>query len=85
MVYNSLDYWVFGLSPSPGILKTQIRQRFGNWICFRPQVRGGVELHVYYPSALRRKQIQFPKLCCFIEYQTMDKVQNPAILNLEMF
>jgi hypothetical protein len=33
-------YWVFGLRPSSGILKNRRTQRFGNWICFRPQVRG---------------------------------------------
>jgi hypothetical protein len=30
MVYNTQIYWV--LEPE--------RQRFGNWICFRPQVKG---------------------------------------------
>jgi hypothetical protein len=39
MVYDIQDYWVFGLCPSSGILKNR-RTRFGNWICFRPQVRG---------------------------------------------
>jgi hypothetical protein len=34
------DYWVFGLCPSSGILKTRRTQRFWNWICFRPEVRG---------------------------------------------
>jgi hypothetical protein len=36
---NIQDYWIFGLCPSSFILKTQ---RFGNWICFRPQVRGEI-------------------------------------------
>jgi hypothetical protein len=40
MVYNTQNYWVFGLFPSSGILGTRKTQRFGNWICFRPQVRG---------------------------------------------
>jgi hypothetical protein len=39
MVYDIQDYWVLGLCPSSGILKNRT-QRFGNWICFRPQVRG---------------------------------------------
>jgi hypothetical protein len=30
---------IFGLFPSSGILETR-KQRFGNWMCFRPQVRG---------------------------------------------
>jgi hypothetical protein len=33
------DYWVSGLCPSSGILNNRRTQRFGNWICFRPQVR----------------------------------------------
>jgi hypothetical protein len=34
------DYRDFGLCPSSGILKnTKHTHRFGNWICFRPQVR----------------------------------------------
>jgi hypothetical protein len=39
-VYNTQNYWVFGLCPLSGILETIKTQRFGNWICFRPQVRG---------------------------------------------
>jgi hypothetical protein len=38
MVYNTQNYWVFGLRPSPGI-RIARKQRFGNLICFRPQVR----------------------------------------------
>jgi hypothetical protein len=37
MVYDAQNYWVFGLCPSSGILETS--KHFGNWICFRPQVR----------------------------------------------
>jgi hypothetical protein len=37
MVYNTQNHWVFGLCPSPVILGN--RKRFGNWMCFRPQVR----------------------------------------------
>jgi hypothetical protein len=40
MVYDIQDYWVFELCSSSGILKNRRTQRFGNWICFRPQVRG---------------------------------------------
>jgi hypothetical protein len=38
MVYDIQDYLVSGLCPSSGILKNRRTQRFGNWICFRPQV-----------------------------------------------
>jgi hypothetical protein len=37
MVYNTQNYWGFGLYPSQE--KEQTRH-FGNWICFCPQVRG---------------------------------------------
>jgi hypothetical protein len=40
MVYDIQDHWVFGLYPSSGILKKRRTHPFGNWICFRPQVRG---------------------------------------------
>jgi hypothetical protein len=40
MVYDIQDYWGFGLCPSSGILKNRRTQRFGKWICFRPQVSG---------------------------------------------
>jgi hypothetical protein len=39
MVYSTQNYWVLGLCPSSGILETR-KQRFGNWICFRPEVKG---------------------------------------------
>jgi hypothetical protein len=39
MVYNTHNYLGFGLLPSSGILDAR-KQRFGNWICFRPQVKG---------------------------------------------
>jgi hypothetical protein len=35
------NHWVCGLCPSSGILNKLKTQRFGNWICFRPQVREG--------------------------------------------
>jgi hypothetical protein len=40
MVYDIQDYWIVGLFPSSSILKNRKTQRFGNWICFHPQVRG---------------------------------------------
>jgi hypothetical protein len=36
MVYNTQNCWVFELCPLSEFLK---KKRFGNWICFRPQVR----------------------------------------------
>jgi hypothetical protein len=38
---NTQRYWVFGLCPSSGFFlnNNEKTQRFGNWICLRPQVR----------------------------------------------
>jgi hypothetical protein len=46
MVYNTQNYWVFGIFPSSGILETRKTQHFGNWICFHPQVRGKTPTHL---------------------------------------
>jgi hypothetical protein len=40
MVYPTQNYWIFGLCPLSSILKSLRSQRFGNWICFHPQVGG---------------------------------------------
>jgi hypothetical protein len=37
MVYKTQNYWAFGLCPLSAILKTR-RQRFGNFICFSPEL-----------------------------------------------
>jgi hypothetical protein len=37
---SNQNYWVFALCPSAGILETR-KERFGDCICFRPQVSGG--------------------------------------------
>jgi hypothetical protein len=36
-------------------------RRFGKWICFRPQVKGGKKTPTQLGPLERRKQIQFPK------------------------
>jgi hypothetical protein len=36
------NYWVIEPCPSSGILRKQKTERFGNWIYFRPQVRGDI-------------------------------------------
>jgi hypothetical protein len=42
MVYNTQNCWVFGFRPTSGILENKKRtERFANWICFCPHVRGG--------------------------------------------
>jgi hypothetical protein len=52
MVYNTQRYWVFGLCPSSGVFlnNNEKAQRFGNWICFRPQVRE--DTYYYYTLLL---------------------------------
>jgi hypothetical protein len=40
MAYNTQNQWVYELCPSFGIINNYGTQRFGNWVCFRPQVRG---------------------------------------------
>jgi hypothetical protein len=38
-VFIIQNYWVLGICPSFCNLETR-KQRFGNWICFFPQMRG---------------------------------------------
>jgi hypothetical protein len=62
MVYNTLNYWDFGVYPSSYILKNRTRS-FGNLICFLPHVRGKT------PTQLGPLEIA---------NGTMDKVQKPS-------
>jgi hypothetical protein len=39
---------LFGLFPSPGFLEIETR-RFGNWICFRREVKGGEDIYSVGP------------------------------------
>jgi hypothetical protein len=48
MVYNTQNYWGSEQTPPSGFLNTR-KLRFGNWICFRPQVMGGRRLHYWVP------------------------------------
>jgi hypothetical protein len=40
MVYDTQNYWVLDVSIVRHSKKHERSQRFGNWICFHPQVRG---------------------------------------------
>jgi hypothetical protein len=40
MVYNTQNYWVFGLFLSSGILETR-KHDVSETGCFRPQIKGG--------------------------------------------
>jgi hypothetical protein len=44
MVYNTQNYWVYGLGPTSGIINNWKGQCFGNWACFCPQAKGGRHL-----------------------------------------
>jgi hypothetical protein len=85
IVYDTRDYWVFGLCPSSGILRnTKEYDVSAEWICLRPQVSGWEtqQSTCPSPSQMRRKQIQYPKPCvilCSLEYRTMDIVIKPVI------
>jgi hypothetical protein len=48
IVYDNQNYWLSGFYPSSRTLNA-IKQRFENWICFRPQVRGGKLLYSCVP------------------------------------
>jgi hypothetical protein len=41
MVYNTQNHWVLDFCHRPVIFENRETQRFGNWICFRPQVSVG--------------------------------------------
>jgi hypothetical protein len=65
MVYHIQNYWVFGLFSIVRYSRNYKRQRFGNWICFRPQMclsKRSNWVGVFPPThTWGRKQIQFPK------------------------
>jgi hypothetical protein len=89
-VFKLATDWDTGFSefvhrPDSKLLKT----RFGNCICFRPQVREDTysvgSLRKSYPQSLGpvgRKQIQFPKRCVFSNFESgrWTKSENPVSL-----
>jgi hypothetical protein len=78
MVYNTQRYWVFGLRPSSGFFlnKNEKTQRFGNWICFRPQVREDT----YSVGSLRSSFRNVVFFHCYLgKIRTIDKVRKPNI------
>jgi hypothetical protein len=64
MLHRDTGFSDFVHLPDLKLLKTQ---RFGNWICFRPQVR---------------EDIQFPKRCVFSNFESRwwTKSENPVSL-----
>jgi hypothetical protein len=87
VVYNTENYWVFGLCPSSGILKTRKTQGFGNWTCFLPQVRDGETPTLLGPLERAGEKTETDPvsetLCSLvlrIPYE-WTKSKNPVILN----
>jgi hypothetical protein len=66
--YNTQNYRVFGLPPSPGTLKNTAFQKLD---VFHPQVSP--------PLHLRMKQIQFLKCCVLYNTRQWSKSKNPVI------
>jgi hypothetical protein len=62
-----LNYWVSGLPSIVWNSKHKETQRLGNWICFRPQVRGGETPTLLGPSDRAN-----------LNHWTMDQVQKPS-------
>jgi hypothetical protein len=48
IVCNIQNYWITEVYQLPGIQNTR-RQLFQNWICYRPQARGGIHLLCWVP------------------------------------
>jgi hypothetical protein len=48
MVYNTHNYWVFGLFPSSGILENR-KHDVSETACFRPQVKGAEDTYSVGP------------------------------------
>jgi hypothetical protein len=49
MVYSTQNQWVLDFIYSPVFLKVKKKRSFGNWICFRPQVKGGENTYSVRP------------------------------------
>jgi hypothetical protein len=74
MAYNTQNHWVFGLYSSSGILRI-LKQLFGKWNCFCPQMRGGRHLAL----SKRSNGLEFPspedelngfsKMLCFLVFR----------------
>jgi hypothetical protein len=62
-MYNTQDYWGFGLCPSSGILEA--RKHNVSETALRLALSKGPNRVGVFPPHLGRKQIQFPKHCVF--------------------
>jgi hypothetical protein len=69
---NAQNEWVCGLCQSQGILNNWKTHRFGNWTCFRLQIRGGIHL-LCWVSGLTGSVV----FSSYLEFRAMDKVLKP--------
>jgi hypothetical protein len=84
MVYNTQDYWVFGLFPSSGILENTTFRKLDPF----PSSGPVIEISSFYGAQLSRCLLPHLHLrtetdpvsekSCSLEYQTMEKVQKPS-------
>jgi hypothetical protein len=58
MISDTQNHWVPGLCPPLANLNSYRTRRFGNWICFRPQVRGRRHLFCWVPH---KEQTSIPQ------------------------
>jgi hypothetical protein len=78
------SYWVFGICPPSGILKTIQHNVFLNWICFRPQMMG--ETHTLLGPLeranlnhwiLRTETDPVSEMLCSLAFRILDDGQSP--------
>jgi hypothetical protein len=77
--YNTLNYWVFGLLPSSGIVETR-KKLLGNWISFQwlrlALSKGPNGVGVFAPH-LRTETDPFSETSCFLVSRIPDDGQSP--------
>jgi hypothetical protein len=73
----------------------QKTRRFGNWICFHPQVKVGVQwlrlalskgpnwVGVLFPTFTWGRKHPVSETSCFLEYWTMEKVQKNSVSSVQ--
>jgi hypothetical protein len=80
VVYNTRDYWVFGICPSSGILKNTTFRETG---CFPPRkklpslILTGPQSRCLPPSYLMTETNPISETCS-LAYRMMEKVQKPS-------
>jgi hypothetical protein len=65
------------------VLYLKIR-RFGNWICFRPQVKVGEKTPAQLGPLERELTDPVSEMSCFFKYRTMEKVQKNSVNSVQL-